>query len=349
MNKKSHKIPAVFAALILGVTAIACLLAAILIPAMTRKSIETQEAALPESAISAYLQSLQNQDIEELYQTSLLVSPHYNTLEDYRSHLQALFEQIDLDQIQIAPVQQKENQWEYDLVSDGKWITTLTLAPINGQWKAATNFQEGTDYRIEVPEGISFTVNGFAIRAEDCIEQATAASNFSGLNDLSSAPEVDHYLLSNLLSEPELQFNQSDIGFIQDALSNTLYVGKITTDSELKARFIQAAKALAQYPTRDGSLSAITSMTVTGSDFYNRIKTMDNQWYAAHNSAVFKNMTVHRMIQQSEDTVLGNISFDYTISASSASRTYHCGYQLTLLQVGSSWKIAGIAIDNEMK
>ena len=77
MNKKSHKIPAVFAALILGVTAIACLLAAILIPAMTRKSIETQEAALPESAISAYLQSLQNQDIEELYQTSLLVSPHY--------------------------------------------------------------------------------------------------------------------------------------------------------------------------------------------------------------------------------------------------------------------------------
>ena len=351
MKKNKRTIPAVFAGLILGATAIVCLAAAILLPAMTKKSIAAKEAALPESAISTYFQAIRQNDFDEVYQTSLLVSPHYNTLDDTSAKLSEIYRDVDLDRIRLVALDaaKEESGLIYDVVSDGQLIATLRLMQIDGAWRAGTIFQGGQEYRVEVPTGIDFTVNGLRVDPQDCVLKNTAAGNFSGLSDPDDAPKVDVYVFSNLISEPEISVEKSGYGVIRDVLSNTYYIGEKSSDSELSETFVKAAKALAQYPTKDGSLSAITSMTVSGSDFYNRIRTMDNQWYAAHNSAVFENMTVSDVIQQSETTMIGNVTFDYTISAASASKEYHCGYQLTFMKINGSWKIAGLGIDNTMK
>lgn len=347
-NKNKKGLSVGVAALILTVVAILCIACCILIPSSYQRSIAATEASLPESAISTYLQQIKNNEFDEAYQTSLFVIQHYNSKEDYSQALKAIYAGVDLNQVQYVPVAMEEEGHFYDLVYDNKYIATLKVIQVDGIWRASTLFEGDHEYIVEVPAAIRFTVNGQSINKNDCIEEKTTASNFNGLSSTKEAPLVNRYLFSNLINEPVIE-TESGYAVIKDVLSNTLYIGKQTEDSELEEVFIKAAQALAKYPTKDGSLSTITQMTISNSDFYNRIRTMDNQWYAAHNSAVFSNMTVHDIIMQSEDTMIGNVTFDYKISANSASKTYHCGYQLTFMNTSGSWKIAGIGIDNTMK
>ena len=51
---------------------------------------------------------------------------------------------------------------------------------------------------------------------------------------------------------------------------------------------------------------------------------------------------------QSDNSMIGNITMDYLISSSSASKNYHIGYQITFLNISNTWKIAGFAIDNDL-
>ena len=46
--------------------------------------------------------------------------------------------------------------------------------------------------------------------------------------------------------------------------------------------------------------------------------------------------------------MVGYVTFDYYAAGGSYSRTWNCGYQMTFMNVNGTWKIAGMAIDNEL-
>ncbi|MEG0393905.1 hypothetical protein [Anaerorhabdus sp.] len=315
----------------------------------TKSNLASKEAKLPESAISLYLKQIKNNDFNGIYENSLMIDPHLNSKEDYDQAIKDIYDDVNLDNLIYHVEKDPSDNLLYGLYDGNVKVAVIKLVKgDNGKWLASTVFEGDHSSIVEVPAGIIFKVNGIEVSNDYISNKSVTATNFSGLDDASDAPKVVRYDLNNLISEPVITVDNAGYGVIKDVLSNTYYVGKTSTDSDLKETVLNAAKTCARYPTKDGTLGAISAITITGSDFYDRIKTMDNQWYAAHGTSQFSNENVLSIVQQDENSMITNVIFDYYIAAGSTSKEYHIGYQISFLNVRGTWKIAGFAIDNEL-
>lgn len=313
----------------------------------TKSSMAKKEAKLPESAISLYLKQVKSNDFSGIYENSLLIDNHLNSKEDYDQEIKNIYEGVNLDNLIYQ--QDSTDDSLYGLYDGNVKVATIKLIKSStGKWLASTVFQADNSSIVEVPAGVTFKVNGLDVSNDYITDKNVTATNYDGLDDQSVAPKVVRYTLSNLISEPEITVDNSGYAVMKDVLSNTYFIGKTSSTSSLEETAINAAKTCAKYPTKDGTLGAIGAITITGSEFYDRIKTMDNQWYAAHGTSQFSNEEVLSLIQQDEDSMIANVIFDYYIASGSTSKEYHIGYQISFINVNGTWKIGGFAIDNEM-
>ncbi|MEF9892683.1 MAG: hypothetical protein RR738_05080 [Anaerorhabdus sp.] len=335
--------------IIMLVVLLACVGTSILVVQMTKSNLASKEANLPESAISLYLKQVKNNDFNGIYENSLLIDPHLNSKEDYDQGIKDIYKGVNLDKLMYIDETTDYGDLLYGIYEGNIKVATVKLIKTaDGKWLATTVFQGDNNYIVEVPEGVTIKVNGLDVGKEYIKQSEVPATNFSGLKDTSKAPKVTRYELTNLISEPQITVDGTGYTMIKDVLSNTYYVGKGTINSDLENTILSAAKTVARYPTKDGTLGAISAITITNSDFYDRVKTMDNQWYAAHNVSQFSNEDVLTIVQQDENSMIGNVIFDYLIASGSTSKEYHIGYQISFLKVNGAWKIAGFAIDNEL-
>ena len=271
------------------------------------------EAALPESAISAYFGHIKNKDFDGIYEDSMVVSPHINSKADYIAKLEEIYKGVNTSDIEYTGLDN----------TDGS--------------------------KDEVPVGLKITANGVEVGSEYLLENDTVASNFSGLRDQSQAPRVDVYELSNLLGEPVIEVaGESGYGTLTDVLTGHIFVGKTASDSSLAQTMIDDAIICAKFPAQEASLGQVGAISITASDWYNRVAGVQNQWFTSHGTSSFSNQNAFNIIQQSEDSMVGFVTFDYYASNGEVSRTWNGGYQMTFLNVGGTWKIAGMAINNEM-
>lgn len=349
MSKRKKGIKASAGITILVLVLLICIGTATAFVLFTKTNLAKQEAKLPESAISLYLKQIKNNDFNGIYENSLLIDPHLNSKEDYDQAIKNIYDGVSLDKLIYQEEKSASDDLLYGLYDGNVKVAVIKLVKgTDGKWLASTVFQGDHSSIVEAPAGITFKVNGVEVTNDYISNKNVTATNFSGLDDQSDAPKVVRYELNNLISEPVITTDNSGYTTIKDALSNTYFIGKETTDSDLEDTIINAGKTVARYPTKDGTLGAIGAITITGSDFYDRIKTMDNQWYAAHGTSQFSNEEVLSIVQQDENSMIANVIFDYYIASGSTSKEYHIGYQISFLNVRGTWKIAGFAIDNEM-
>lgn len=349
MSKRKKGIKASAGITILVLVLLICIGTATAFVLFTKTNLAKQEAKLPESAISLYLKQIKNNDFNGIYENSLLIDPHLNSKEDYDQAIKNIYDGVSLDKLIYQEEKSASDDLLYGLYDGNVKVAVIKLVKgTDGKWLASTVFQGDHSSIVEAPAGVTFKVNGVEVTNDYISNKNVTATNFSGLDDQSDAPKVVRYELNNLISEPVITTDNSGYTTIKDALSNTYFIGKETTDSDLEDTIINAGKTVARYPTKDGTLGAIGAITITGSDFYDRIKTMDNQWYAAHGTSQFSNEEVLSIVQQDENSMIANVIFDYYIASGSTSKEYHIGYQISFLNVRGTWKIAGFAIDNEM-
>jgi hypothetical protein len=311
------------------------------------KKFAAAEAEMPESAISTYLEQVKSQDYEKIYEDSLVVAPHLNSKDDYVAKLQSIYSGVDTGKIEYAP--DTTDTSKYKLYSDKKYLATLDLMQASdGSWLASTEFSGDQNYTVEVPTGLQIQVNGLDVDASYQTATDTVASNFTQLTDQSAAPHVDRYQFNNMLGAPAITVvGQDGYTTLKDVLSDTLFVGKQTTDAALAQEFTNDAVIFASFPTQDGTLAAIGNVSITDSDFYSRISSMQNTWFSDHYTSQFSNVAATNIIQQSDTTMVGYVTFDY-YAEGERSRTWHGGYQMTFMNVNGSWKVAGLGIDNEL-
>ncbi len=316
-----------------------------------KKAFREAEAGMPESAISEYLADLREGNYQEIYETSLLVSPHLNSQEDYIAALKDIYADVSLDMLGFVEEEKDEDgDARYAMVYDHVKVAELKLAEgKDGSYYAATIFAGDNDYTIEVPNGAKLMVNGIEVDRSYCTDDDARASNFHGLNDWTNAPKVDVYRITNLLGEPEITIKgATGYGTLTDVSTGVIYVGRETNTADIAQTMTAYAKTLAQFPAQEATLGQVGAISVTASDWYSRIRTMQNNWFSVHNTSNFSNMKAFNIIQQDENTAVGYVTFDYYAANSDVSRTWHVGYQMSLLKVNGSWKIAGMAIDSEL-
>ncbi len=314
-----------------------------------KKEFAAAEADMPESAISNYFKHIRENDYDGIYEDSMVVSPHINSKADYIAKLEEIYKDVNLNEIEYAGLDNTDGSKDYKLYYNKRYLATLKLIrSSDGRWLASTIFSGDKSYTIEVPTGLSITANGSPIGKEYMTEEAVVASNFTGLNDTTPAPKVDIYVLENLLGEPTIEVaGQTGYGSLTDVLTGHILIGKEATDPSLATTMIEDAEICAKWPAQEASLGQVGAISITSSDWYKRVSGVQNQWFTAHGTSSFSNQKAFNIIQQSEDSMVGFVTFDYYASNGEVSRTWYGGYQMSFLNVGGTWKIAGMAIDNE--
>ncbi|MBR2825818.1 MAG: hypothetical protein IKE51_06105 [Solobacterium sp.] len=322
-----------------------------MVTSRARATFLEEEKDYPESAITLYLEHIRNKDFDGIYEDSLVIAPHINSKEDYINKLQEIYKDVDIDQIVFAPIESDSKNLKYALAYDKKYLSTLELMKSkDNRWLASTIFSGDNEYTVEVPTGLKLKVNGIEIGKEYMMDKKVVASNFLGMDYPQDAPHVDRYLLSNLLGAPQIEVMDSSkkYGTLVDVVNGIIYVGEAINDKELENVFIEDAKICAMLPAQEVGLGSVAAISVLQSDWYDRISTMQNTWFTGHGVSNFSNEKAFNIIKQSDNSMVGFVTFDYYASNGEVDRTWNCGYQISFIQEYGVWKIAGMGIDSTL-
>ena len=181
------------------------------------------------------------------------------------------------------------------------------------------------------------------------IESNVPASNFLGLSNTANAPTVNRYHINSMIEIPRVTSDGKECALMEDVTSNTIYVGTdATTDKDLANMIIQYAVTCAKFPAQEASVGAVGAISVTDSQWYRRVSGVQNNWFTSHGTSRFSNEDVLKIVKQSDTAAIANVVFDYYASNGSVDRTWNCGYQMTLINNGGVWKIAGMGIDSSL-
>ena len=325
------------------VTLVLCIILSIVTLNIVKSKVKSEEAKMPEQAISAYLKDVKNNSFDKIYEDSLVIDPHFNSKEDYINALSDIYKDVDVNELNF----QLDENGDYSIIDGNKLVSTIRLIEKNGEYMASTIFYGDNTYYIEVPANEQLVVNNIKVSEDHLVNKNISASNFSGISKMDNIPNVDIYKIENLISEPEIMIVDKNYDVIKDALSNTYYIGSSEGVSDEEEYAKKCAEAIIKFPCEDGSLAAVASYSITSSDFYKRISTLQNEWFTPHSIAKLSFGDV-KVIKQNDDSFIANVIWNYYISNGSLEREYHGAYQMSFLKVNGTYKLAGFAIDNEL-
>ncbi|MBQ6488969.1 MAG: hypothetical protein IJI75_07030 [Solobacterium sp.] len=315
----------------------------------SRNTVEvTAEEADPAKLIQEYLEKVVNAEYEDVYNESFSVQMHLNDLDSYEKALFGVYH--DAEAIQYKLYAEDEYSKLFHLYKDTERICDLKMQKQgDGSWALATVFNDQKDYILEVPVGMTVSVNGSEMKEQYLIESNVPASNFLGLSNTANAPKVNRYRINSMIEIPRVTSDGKECALMEDVTSNTIYVGTdATTDKDLANMIIQYAVTCAKFPAQEASVGAVGAISVTDSQWYRRVSGVQNNWFTSHGTSRFSNEDVLKIVKQSDTAAIANVVFDYYASNGSVDRTWNCGYQMTLINNGGVWKIAGMGIDSSL-
>lgn len=313
------------------------------------KKYEAAEQGMPETSVNAFITKAASGDYSGLFANTQETDPSLNSQSAYETKLAKVFENVSASQVSYVLKNDGTSEKDYLLYSGDVLLGTLKLIPDGDSWKCSFPCSGSVSFTIEVPAGMKISANGIEIGDDYKIESNVSASNFSQMYDDSYTPIVDLYQLDNLLGEPDIQANGEDgYSCVLDVLSGHLLLGKTVTDETALNTMIDDAITIAKYPAQETSLSAVAAIADTNTSWYQRYTTLQNAWFTSHSTSSFTNQVTKSVVAQSDDSMVGYVTFDYFADNGEVSRTWHIGYQMTMVNENGVWQVAGMAIDNEL-
>lgn len=351
-NNSEKRVSPVLAITVIAATAVVSIGGSAFYIHQKNKEYAALEAQMPESAITDFFTSLKEKDYSTIYSNAQKIQSSLMSEDSYTEKLQTAFDGIDPDAVKYTAENDgddDENTASYALTYQNQPVGTMKLIKdADNQWIASVVFESSTDYTVEIPAGLTLQINGMTVGSEYCTATAVPASNFSGLYDQSGVPSVDVYSITNADQDAVFTVEGDDsYTSIASPIDGTIWLGK-NGDPSLNQTLIDDAQVLAGFPAADTSLGQVQAISRTDSDWYDRISSMQNNWFTDHTTAEFSNQNVLHLIQQSDYTLLADVVLDYYASNGEVERTWHIGYQMSMINTDGVWKIAGMAINNNM-
>ena len=304
----------------------------------------SQEGNMPEVQLSKVLDRLNEKDYSGMYEASQSLEPTLDSKTAYLSRITEIFADRDFHAMHAEPLSIEEEKREYRLVDGDTCLGTLTLLKKEDGFQPAFPVHGSRSYTIEVPAGMSLRVGNTPVDASFCREKGVEPSNFFQVSDPSVIPLVDIYEITGVLDQPELN-REEGYSMLQDVLSKNWLLGRTVTDEALKKELIEAAELIAQYPAMDTSLASVQAVSDTSSAWYRQYVTLQNYWFTAHSVKQFSNEHCDA-VQQSDDTIVSHIYFDYFMDSGEYNRTWHVGYQLTFRKANDRWIVCGTELNS---
>ena len=302
------------------------------------------EAAMAEVQLAGVMEKLNQKDYSGMYAATQSIEPTLDSEEAYLARLGEVFADRDMTKVSCMLINETETQREYQLTDGDTLLGTMVLLKKDGTLQPAFALHGNESYRVEVPSGMTLKAGDTVVGTEYLVKKREEAANFFQVTDPTIIPAVDIYELTGLLGEPELN-KEEGYSMIQDVLSKDWLLGKTVTDEKLKQELIDAAVLIAEYPARDASLASVQAVSDTSSRWYQKYVTLQNAWFTAHDKHSVSNEGI-KAVQQSDDTIVSHIWFDYFADNGEVNRTWHVGYQLTFRKSGDKWIVCGTELNS---
>lgn len=349
--KKNQEISMKSAISILCMVLGVLLLSSLGVLSLVNGKLSSFEKNTPEGIFSSYMVKVSEQKYDQLYEEFQSRTQSLSSKEDFSQAIQEIYQDVNFDELSYVKENKTTSSMEgpYGVYGNGKKIATLNLVQENNKWQVETLINGGTlSYLVEIPSDATVQINGITLDETYLKESNVASAGYRHMTNQDNAPKVNRYEITNMMSAPTITLD----GYtsMKDALEDQLYVGKVLTgdlkDSTEKL-LLNIGKSASLFATSDGSLGTLTGYFINDCDFVKRIKTMDNQWFTTHSGHSFANETVTDVIQIADDSIIGNVNFDYTIESNTyGNRVYHVGYQISLLNVNGTWKAVDLIVNN---
>lgn len=311
------------------------------------------ESVTPNGAINHYVQLIKNGDYEEIYDESKKVYIQFNTEEEYITYLKDFYSHVDLSKAAFTKTYYAEGEYQYyDMTIDGEKITTLELKKDENKnkWNVRT-LTDARNFRIETQlDDINMAINGIPIEKDRIKQTDIHLKAFANLYDQELAPIVDQYYIDNMIQVPTIEVSNADYVVVKDALLDYFYAGTIPSTTEMTEynELIQTvAKTYCMYITQDEIFANLRKLIYTKSSFYEAIRSFNNSYFSDHDRIEFTNMNVFDVVEMSEDSLIGSVSFDYIVYIGTRSQTYSSSYQLTFLKVNGKWLLTNLVLKEE--
>lgn len=314
-----------------------------------REAFEAFESGSPDAAAQKAAANLLSGEFDGVYEETVSLNDMRVSKDVYENALRGILADVDPAGVSVTKTGEGGGVSQYQLFSGSELIGTFSLRKdADGSWKTGFPLYGHLSFVLEVPAGLQFEVNGAPVDESACLERNTPSSNFFQVYGREFMPMVDVYEIGGLLGEPEITANGEVYGFVKDPMSERLLVGRRVEDPEFEAYMIDCGERLAMYPAQDCGLGHVAEIALTSSDWYQKYATLQNYWFTGHNIMNFSEEKVLGAVRQSDDTVVAHVVFDYFADDGEVSRTWHCGYQLTFVEMDGQWLVAGTEICSEL-
>ncbi|MCR5448619.1 MAG: hypothetical protein K6F23_04420 [Solobacterium sp.] len=306
-----------------------------------------EDAAMPETAMNAYVERLSANQFDGIYAATQRISAGYDTENVYNEKLASLFTQSE--PLHAVKMGETDNAVSYRIYSDTAAIADASLMKNGNEWELAVPLKGQESYTLEVPAGSLVSVNDIPFTKDMLVEADVPAAVCSQMPAQTVVPHMDIYRIDGLLGEPEITISGiAKTANVKNVLSGNLIVGEEVTDQKILDMIIKCGETIAKFPAQEATLGDVAAIAFTQSYWYQRYQTVQNYWFTSHAISNFSNEKVLKCIKLDDDTMLAHVVFDYFADNGEVHRTWHIGYQMTLMKSGDTWKVANMGIDNEL-
>ena len=311
------------------------------------KKYAEEDAAMPETAMNSYIERLSANQFEGIYETTQKLSAGYDTENVYNEKLAKLF--VQSEPLHAVKTGETGDAVSYRIYSDTAAIADASLLKNGNEWELAVPLKGQESYTLEVPAGSLVSVNDIPFTKDMLVEADVPAAVCSQMPSGTTVPHMDIYRIEGLLGEPEITISGiAKTANVKSVLSGNLIVGEEVTDQNILDMIIRYGETIAKFPAQEATLGDVAAISFTQSYWYQRYQTVQNYWFTSHSISNFSNEKVLKCIKLDEDTMLAHVVFDYFADNGEVHRTWHIGYQMTLMKSGDTWKVANMGIDNEL-
>lgn len=224
-------------------------------------------------------------------------------------------------------------------------LSDIELFSVKGEYGA----------EILAPADAQVLINGNLLSTDYMVDNAVMmdVEGYRNLPEGYSQPTQVRYQVSGLLADPEVEVVTTDgsacvLEVTEDTglvkyYTTTRYAGEeFAAGAGVKAEF--AAKAYAEFITKDAQLSELSQYLLPGGSLYTSLQDFSNYWYIDHTSNEFKNVVLENFILYDASHYSCDISFDYYIYMGAQEYEYPTSYTLYFVREGEQWMLATLEI-----
>lgn len=315
--------------------------------------LENYENKQPASALNRYIQRLIDKDFSAIYQEAALVSEQMNDEASFSKYIEDKYRDYDVSTLytseDLACAVNDPNIHCYNIKADQDYtMQTLYVVQHDDQWYGYPSLiSDATTIIVDDPS-LKISINDVELADTTQVDDSyyLAFDNIDNTNQLSLYTTYQSYEI--LEDNPKITVNKSDYDVVKDPLEKNYYIGKLPDSETLQdyeTLIENVAKVYCQYITADASLYSLTSLLYPYSEFYDQILGFENIWFSDHDSIEFENITIDNVIELGEDGFIGEINFDYIVTAKATAeqqRVYHSAYQITFIKYYNGYRASNI-------